>query len=442
MICLIKQCSLNFVKSATAIFPTLVLPLLCAAFVSGCSSLNGKIDLDSLKQAYEDIRKEIDKPEDPTTPDNPEYSAPSGALVGVLWRNRAAVRYMNSLNYSDDRWNKMLTDLRNEQCNYIALISANQKDGESAGYSPYANGLLSGDLNQPWLDRAIARVNQLKAMGFTVEIFLITDDSPQLARDPNIIAYARNVEDWFDPDIICPSIEMDEIWRDWSAKGSAIADAVDKPVAGHFLKGNVRSFRGMEILNYQATSQDTRRLANEVKKVIDKVDVPVMLFEVSGRGLNGWPEGGKAAVAVGAAGSGVGMTRDIAPSTDNPYEGFRWDTNQAGNPKDAKVVGRVWDVRLNGRRSVNWMDDRPKSWPNIGDKGTDAILYMINYSKSKIQKIEWIYEGQQDRSLRNVGDYKHATPAPESGDEVSFLLVDIKADQMVIPDWNEREVWP
>ena len=435
MKCLLKLSLENYARFVTGIFLTAT-AVLIAMSVTGCSTLKnlGDVITEKLPEWKQKVEDGINE--------DPGYDAPAGVMVGILWRNRAAKRYMNSLNYSDERWNSMLSDLKENRCNYIALIIANEKDGENAGYSPHLNGLLDGPVNKPWLERAQKRVAQLKHMGFTVEAFLITDDSPRLAR-ADIIPFARRVEEWFAPDFICPSIEMDEIWSNHVEKGAAVARAVDTPVNGHYLKGSVKSFPGMNHLLYQATSQNERALKSEIQRVIQRTDYPVFCFEISGRGLNGWPEGGKAAIEVGAIGSGVGMTRSQVPTpAGNPYKDFAWDTNQAGNPKNAKVVGKVWDIKLNGTRSASWKDDRPKGWPNVGDKGTDAILYMINYSKNKVQKIEWIYEGQYDRSLKNVGDYKHATPAPRRGDEVSFLLVNIKADEMVIPDWNEREVWP
>ena len=155
----------------------------------------------------------------------------------------ASRRMMNVLSprMSDAKFREYVAWMQGRGCDTAHVILANGGDGEAAGYAAWRDA-----------DRAamLARLNALKAAGFAVVPWIITDDSAALLKElfGNPEKLVAKCEDFLAGSLcVVLGLEMDEggSAANWAAVRTAVRRVYSGPLAVHHTSGNAFKFAAL-----------------------------------------------------------------------------------------------------------------------------------------------------------------------------------------------------
>ena len=207
----------------------------------------------------------------------------------------AQERMMNILspNMPDGVFNDRVNFMKSRGVNTVHVFTANKKDGEYAGYSPFGRNFLSYSVDKAFSDVMTKRIKKLRKKGWAVVLWLMADDSNDWARDvasnaTKAEAYVKAIKNlgWFDmASTVVVGLEMNEYWS--ASQAATMTNALRKHWKGkvgvHHTSGNA-AFVGMgDILFYQIEPQkdvnNTAPVIAATKKALS-YGKPVNMFEM------------------------------------------------------------------------------------------------------------------------------------------------------------------
>ena len=209
--------------------------------------------------------------------------------------SNAQERMMNILspNMSDAKFNQRVAFMKSRGVNTVHVFTANKRDGECAGYSPFGPNFLTYAVDKNFSGVMTKRLKALRKKGWAVVLWLMADDSNDWAKDVASSAakadkYVKAIRDlgWFDmASTVVIGLEMNEYWS--VGQANVMAGAVRKywkgKVGVHHTSGSA-AFVGLgDILFYQIEPQkdvnNTAPVVAATKKALS-YGKPVNMFEM------------------------------------------------------------------------------------------------------------------------------------------------------------------
>lgn len=203
----------------------------------------------------------------------------------------ASIRLMNILSphMPDNSFNDRVSFIKSRECNCVHLILANRADGEYCGYSIYG-GSITWNINKNYTDIMGNRIKKLRADGFGIVLWLVTDDDGGWNKTlaGNFKKYVEDIKSlgWFDyASTVVLGIEMDEYWGASQVQDcvGALRSVYPGKVGIHMTSGKWEWISLGDILFYQVNpGRSAAQIESDARGVVSKCGgKPVNFFELS-----------------------------------------------------------------------------------------------------------------------------------------------------------------
>lgn len=391
----------------------------------------------------------------PQTPSAPtQGQSAASASTGTKWPlglascwngTNASKRMMNVLSpkMSDSKFREYVEWMRGRGCDTAHVILANGGDGECAGYAAWRDA-----------DRAamMARLKAIRAAGFAVVPWIITDDSAALLKElfgnpEQLVSKCAYFLD--SAPYVVLGLEMDEGGgaANWAAVRTAVRRVYSGPLAVHHTSGNEFKFASLgDIIMGQLDPNCTEAQIKAQIKAIRAKGKRAVGFEYA-RGpsrklalaaLNAGAEGcgnwdGGAVPGAANDGQMPGTEKEAAPAkseedaVDFSLLDWCWGGFKGGGAQlddKARIMGlRVTSSGL----SYSWMSG---GCENLGasskeDAACLACLFCLVGGKWRGGKFDWISTSRLSRDFKNISEGYNGwdRQAVSKADKFAFVIV-------------------